>query len=84
MRCSGLIFLALLALFSLLINIWMESGGVPVDAINDFGGINYPLVIVTFGLYGLAGLLFGVLIWIGVPALILAFFVMLWKLTTRD
>ena len=84
LRPSGLIFLALLALFSLLINIWMESGGVPVDAINDFGDINYPLLIVTFGLYGLVGLLFGVLIWIGVPALILAFFVTLSKFTNRD
>jgi hypothetical protein len=83
-RHSGVIFLALLALFSLLINIWAESGGVPVDAISALGDINYPLLIVTFGLYGLVGLLFGVLIWVGVPALILAFFVTLSKFTNRD
>ena len=81
---SGLIFVALLALFGILASIYVESGGTPVEAVDDRGVVNHLLVIVIFGLYGLAGLLFGVLIWIGVPALIVSFFVTVSKLVNQD
>lgn len=85
---SVLIFLTLSLLFLVLYGMLSEAGRpitpeeqpFPAPVPTPFNPLQGILVVAV---YGLAGLLFGALVWIGIPALVLSFFVSLSKLTKR-
>ena len=87
-RHSVLIFLTLSLLFLALYGMVSDSGrpimpeeqAFPAPRPTPFNPLQGILVVAV---YGLAGLLFGALIWVGIPALVVSFVVSLSKFTKR-
>ena len=75
-RRSGLIFVILFVLFSVLTNVWVDH----VQVVGGQDGVDFLWATATLGLWGLAGLVSGAMIWLGAPALIAAAVVTVWKI----
>jgi hypothetical protein len=83
---SGLIFLALAVLCGLVAVVWVESGSTPLPPDSgpvDVEAINPLHVALFLVLYGLAGLVFGVFVWVGIPMLVVSGIVWLRKIALR-
>ncbi len=82
-RHSGLIFLVTAIPFSLLFVLYVESGNTPVapDTVVTPGFLHPLHGLLILAVYGLAGLVFGLFVWVGIPVLILSFAVWLSKLS---
>ena len=76
-RRSGTIFLTLAVVLGLPV-LWLRSGVETVQA-----AVSLPDAMLMLLVYSLAGLVFGVLVWVVAPAFILAYLVTLWKLGKR-
>ena len=81
-RHSSSIFVALAAPAGLLVLVYVESGSTPIpDAVpvTTTDPLEPVRAVLLIALYALVGLVFGLFVWIGIPVLVAAFFVTLWK-----
>ena len=80
---SGLIFLVTAIPFGLLFVVYVESGNRPIapDTVVTPGSLHPLHGLLVLAVYGLAGLVFGLFVWVGIPVLILSFAVWLSKLS---
>ena len=82
-RHSGLIFLVTAIPFGLLFVLHVESGNTPIasDTVVTPDSLHPLHGLLVLAVYGLAGLVFGLFVWVGIPVLILSFVVWLSKLS---
>jgi len=85
-RHSGLIFLVTAIPFGLLFVLYVESGNMPIapDTVVTPDSLHPLHGFLVLAVYGLAGLVLGLFVWVGIPVLILSFAVWLSKLDHRE